>query len=68
MKTIAKAIADLGLKFIGFEFDSKAEIRKYLDQFPEDPAATCLENWHEYELRNKNAFMGLYLFWVQKCI
>jgi tetratricopeptide (TPR) repeat protein/ubiquinone/menaquinone biosynthesis C-methylase UbiE len=64
---IAEIIDKLKLTFIGFELDNSLEQKKYLDYFPDDPTATSLYNWHKYELKNKNTFVGLYLFWVQKC-
>jgi tetratricopeptide (TPR) repeat protein/ubiquinone/menaquinone biosynthesis C-methylase UbiE len=63
---IAEIINKLGLTFIGFDFDNPLEQKRYLDRFPDDPTATSLHNWHKYEQENSNAFIGLYLFWVQK--
>ena len=64
---IAEIIGDLDLTFLGFEFDNPLEKERYLNQFPDDPSATSLHNWHIYEQNNTNTFIGLYLFWVQKC-
>lgn len=63
---IAEMIRKLGLTFIGFEFNNPIERKKYLEHFRDDPTATCLNNWHKYEQENTNAFISLYLFWVQK--
>ncbi len=63
---IADYIDKLGLKFLGFELNNSLEKENYLTLFPEDPTAISIQNWHMYELDYPNAFIGLYLFWLQK--
>lgn len=63
---IADVMNQVELRFVGFEFKDSRETARYRAQFPEDPAATSLSRWDEYEKQYNNAFMGLYLFWVQK--
>ena len=52
-----------GLDFIGFETRARDA---YLRRFPEDAAATRLDNWHLFELENPMTFSGMYQFWIQK--
>jgi tetratricopeptide (TPR) repeat protein/SAM-dependent methyltransferase len=66
LREIADVIKRVNLMFVGFEFKDPGEKSRYLEQFPDDPAATSLSRWSQYEQQNTNAFMGLYLFWVQK--
>ena len=63
---IAEIIDKLGLNFVGFEFNSPLERKKYLDQYPGDSTATSLHNWHKHEQKNTNTFISMYQFWVQK--
>lgn len=53
------------LEFIGFEHDADVLVR-YRAQFPDDPACTNLDHWHEYEQQNPFTFAGMYQFVVQK--
>lgn len=54
-----------GLRFIGFETDD-ATRRSYQQAFPDDPAATNLANWHQFEQRHPQTFISMYQFWVQQ--
>jgi tetratricopeptide (TPR) repeat protein/ubiquinone/menaquinone biosynthesis C-methylase UbiE len=63
---IAETIKKLNLTFVGFEFKDRSEINRYLKHFSDDPTATSLSRWSEYEQQNTNAFVGLYILWVQK--
>ena len=53
------------LRFIGFETDANT-LDTYRKEFPDDPAATNLANWHQFEQRHHNTFISMYQFWVQK--
>lgn len=53
------------LKFIGFETDANT-LDAYRKQFPNDPSATNLSNWHQFEQQYPNTFISMYQFWVQK--
>jgi hypothetical protein len=63
---IKQIIDKPGLKFVGFEVNAETRER-YVRQFPDDPMATSLENWHEFEHANTNTFIGLYLFGCNAC-
>ena len=54
-----------GLRFIGFETDATT-LSTYHNAFPDDPAATNLCNWHQYEQQHPQTFISMYQFWVQK--
>ncbi|BBU67911.1 class I SAM-dependent methyltransferase [Fluviibacter phosphoraccumulans] len=62
---ISTFLQDHGLRFIGFETDAQTLIR-YRQAFPDDPAATNLANWHQYEQQHPKTFISMYQFWVQK--
>lgn len=53
---------DLGLEFLGFEFESA--LMAYRSEFPLDRAATSLANWAEFEARHPDTFAAMYQFWV----
>ncbi len=61
---IEGVLADLGLEFLGFEFEFAAARLEYLREFPLDPAATSLANWAQFEARHPDTFAGMYQFWV----
>jgi hypothetical protein len=53
------------LQFLGFESESNI-LSAYKQRFPEDQAATNLDNWQVFENENPDTFIGMYQFWVQK--
>jgi SAM-dependent methyltransferase len=62
---VESMIAQLGLKFLGFEFsDSGASARRYLERFPEDRSGVRLANWHRFEQEFPDTFSRMYQFWV----
>ena len=61
---IAAMLGDLGLEFLGFEFEYAAARLQYVGEFPLDPAATSLANWAEFETRHPDTFAAMYQFWV----
>jgi SAM-dependent methyltransferase len=63
---IAGLLADLGLKFIGFEFPDADAVARYRDRFPEDRALADLGNWHRLETSRPDTFALMYQFWVRK--
>ncbi len=50
---------------LGFEHDADVLLR-YRVQFPDDPACTDLDHWHDYEQQNPHTFARMYQFIVQK--
>ncbi|MBA3239397.1 MAG: class I SAM-dependent methyltransferase [Parachlamydiaceae bacterium] len=62
---IAAILEELGLKFMGFEMRDQKIIKKYQEQFPDDPQASSLVHWHQFEIDNPQTFTGMYLFHVQ---
>lgn len=62
---IAAALSELDLTFLGFETDPIVK-QHYLARFPDDPTATSLESWHQFEMENPETFLAMYQFWVRK--
>lgn len=53
------------LAFLGFQV--KAEVLvAYQKRFPDDQAATNLDQWQIFEHENPDTFIGMYQFWLQK--
>ena len=65
LKILADFFKDHGLNFLGFEIDSSV-MRAYKNRFPNDPAATNLDQWRIYEEENPDTFISMYQFWTQK--
>ena len=64
LSQIDAILADLGLEFLGFEFEFAAPRLEYLREFPHDPAAVSLAHWAQFEARHPDTFAGMYQFWV----
>jgi SAM-dependent methyltransferase len=58
-------LAENGLIFLGFALDEGA-LTRYAARFPDDPARTSLDCWHQFEQENPDTFISMYQFWVQK--
>jgi SAM-dependent methyltransferase len=59
-------IAEHGLYFLGFEFDTAAR-QQYRAYFADAGwSLTDLDRWHEFETRFPDTFAGMYHLWVQK--
>jgi tetratricopeptide (TPR) repeat protein/2-polyprenyl-3-methyl-5-hydroxy-6-metoxy-1,4-benzoquinol methylase len=61
---IAAMLGDLELDLLGFEFEYATTLLEYRREFPQDPAATALANWAEFETRHPDTFNAMYQFWV----
>ena len=61
---IKNCLAELGLKFCGFE--NEDVISNFRELHGNEAEFYDLELWHEFEERNPNAFAGMYQFWCQK--
>ena len=53
------------LMFLGFELPREI-IQSYMSRFPDDSAATNLDQWQIFENENPDVFIGMYQFWIQK--
>lgn len=62
---IAAFLKDNNLNLLGFEMDAET-LAAYRHRFPQDPAATDLANWQQFESAYPDTFLGMYNFWVQK--
>ena len=63
---IAAILAELDLRFVGFEWADTDAPARYRDRFPDDPALSNLENWHALEQDRPDTFVLMYQFWVRK--
>jgi Flp pilus assembly protein TadD/SAM-dependent methyltransferase len=60
---IAAFLRQHGLTFLGFTGPPSGAYRA---RFPADTALTDFDQWHQFEIENPMAFIGMYQFWVQK--
>ncbi|MBI1887913.1 MAG: methyltransferase domain-containing protein [Nitrosomonadales bacterium] len=58
-------LRDNNLVLLGFEIGAEV-IHAYKQRFPDDHAATNLEQWQIFENENPGTFYGMYQFWIQK--
>jgi len=56
----------LGLEFVGFEFDRQDAPRKYRARYPGDAAAASFDNWADFEASEPDTFSAMYQFWVRR--
>ena len=64
---LERALADLNLEFLGFEFlESGETINAYRQQYPQDTQMTNLALWDEFETQHPNTFSRLYDFWCRR--
>ena len=62
---IASFHGENNLHFIGFDLDPHL-LGTYRRRFPDDRAATHLDEWQIVENENPYTFAGMYQFWIQK--
>lgn len=62
---LQRMISDNGLRFAGFVVRPEI-LADYRRRFPEDAAATDLDNWQAFEEANPSTFRTMYQFWTQK--
>ncbi|MBC7918273.1 MAG: tetratricopeptide repeat protein [Rhodoferax sp.] len=65
LHAIARFLQEQGLTFLGFETDPHV-LAAYRHRFPDDPAATDLAHWQEFEDANPDVFFNMYQFWAQR--
>ena len=67
---IKSCLKDLKLSFIGFDNNHILEKdnlnNKFNSFFKNKRNILDLDNWHEFEKSNMDAFKAMYQFWVQK--
>ena len=63
---IEQALDDLNLKFLGFQLSQHWIKKSFKNFYPDEDSLTSLSLWNQFELKNPNAFTGMYQFWVQK--
>ena len=57
-------VADLGLRFCGFE--NEGVVRDFQQIFPQPDDLFNLEKWDSFERMKPESFLGMYQFWCQK--
>lgn len=62
---IRELLDPLDLEFIGFELTPQ-QLAGFREAFPCDSSLYSLNNWHDFEIRNPEFFVGMYQFWVQR--
>jgi 2-polyprenyl-3-methyl-5-hydroxy-6-metoxy-1,4-benzoquinol methylase len=60
---VARMLDEAGLRVVRFLAPPEL-VRLYLQQFPDDAAATDLARWHHIELHNPQAFRNMYYLWL----
>ena len=63
---IEAALTSLHLEFLGFEMRNRNVVRKFKESHANSSALASLSLWHEFELDNPDAFIGMYQFWCKK--
>ncbi len=63
---LERIFEDLGLRFLGFEFNDPTPKLTYQSLFPEEITMTDLRLWDELEAKHPYTFKGMYQFWCQK--
>lgn len=63
---VERALASLGLDFIGFEHPDPGIRRRYLAHNPDDKTLTDLAGWARFEEQNPQTFAAMYVFWCCK--
>lgn len=61
---IESMLTQLKLRIVGLEIKAPNVLKEYVSLFPKDPTANNLKNWHEYEKKHPDTFMGMYQLWV----
>ena len=65
---IKEVLAEMGLEFLGFIVNDAELFTAYDKSYPDDPERRSLDNWHEFEMANPDAFIRMYRFWVRKSL
>lgn len=62
---IQSALADLGLRFCGFDLADGAAAKAFSAENAGHEALLDLEKWDEFEQANPHVFAGMYQFWCE---
>jgi SAM-dependent methyltransferase len=63
---IGDFLAANDLQFIAFDVIQPQIREAYRQKFPQDPTATDLKCWDEFEAEHPHLFGGMYQFWIKK--
>ena len=65
---VRQALAELHLRFIGFELPTQETSRRYREHFPGDPNMVDLDAWHRFEELYPQTFVAACMcFGVKRC-
>lgn len=56
----------LGLVCTEFVMTDSNALRKYDKMYPQDIGRSNLSNWHDFETKYPDTFLGMYQFWCMK--
>ena len=62
---IKECLDKLDLEFKGFLISPKV-IDRFEKRYRDENAKTNLDDWHEFELKNPDTFIGMYQFWCER--
>jgi SAM-dependent methyltransferase len=65
LPAIAAMLAELELRFLGFEGLDPGIVAACRARFPDDPALWDLASWDRFEAERPDTFAGMYRFWVR---
>lgn len=63
---IKEMMDKLGLVCTGFSLPTPETVLRYDKMFPNDPDRCNMNNWHSFEQKYPDTFVGMYQFWCQK--
>ena len=58
--------ADLDIQFLGFSGLNRETVENYQANFPNDKNMLNLNNWEDFETKNKELFSSMYQFYTQR--
>lgn len=62
---IKSVLSELNLDFLGM-YVGEQTTEAFAKMFPDDPEGKDLSNWAKFEEKNKDLFIGMYIFWCEK--
>lgn len=65
VRRIERAIAHLGLRFVGFDLPTPNVAAQYHAEYPGDPLMRDFDGWHAFEKKRPMLFSGMYQFWCR---
>ncbi|NQV55353.1 MAG: tetratricopeptide repeat protein [Rhodospirillales bacterium] len=66
LPAIKTILSQLDLEFLGFVDLQEATVKSFAEIYPGTEAQRSLDNWHQFEQENPQAFFACYNFWTHK--